>query len=77
MRDAGASEVHMRIAAPPIKFPCYFGVDIPTKEELIANKIQSEDIREISIGVKKLIDADSLYYLGINCIKKIMEDCLF
>ena len=73
-RESGAQSVHIRIAAPPIKFPCYFGVDIPTKEELIANKIQSEDIREISIGVKKLIDADSLYYLGINSIKKIMED---
>lgn len=72
-RESGAKSVHIRIAAPPIKYPCYFGVDIPTREELIANKIKGEDIREISIGVKQLIGADSLYYLGINSIKNIMQ----
>jgi len=35
--DAGAKEVHMRISCPPIKFPCFYGIDFPTKKELIAS----------------------------------------
>jgi len=39
LRDAGAKEVHIRVASPPLKFPCYMGINIPTSEELIANKM--------------------------------------
>ncbi len=56
LRDAGASEVHVRIASPPFLWPCYFGTDVPEREHLIAYKRSIEDIR-------KIIGADSLAYL--------------
>ncbi len=67
LRDAGAKEVHMRIAAPPTTGPCYYGVDTPTKEELIANKMDVNDIC-------KYIEADSLAYLSISGIIKAIQD---
>ena len=66
-RESGAKEVHIRIAAPPIKNPCYYGIDIPTKEELIANNNSVEEIQ-------KIINANSLSYLSMNSIRKIMEN---
>jgi amidophosphoribosyltransferase len=59
LKDAGAKEVHMRIGSPPIISPCYLGIDMPTKEELIAS---SKDIEE----VRKKLGADSLKYLSIE-----------
>ncbi len=59
LRRAGAKEVHMRICAPPICFPCFFGVDMATRWELIANKKSVEEIR-------KFIGADSLGYLSLE-----------
>ena len=75
-RESKAKSVHVRIAAPPIKYPCYYGIDIPTKEELIANhnNIKRDSNSHISIEVGKLINADSLYYLDIDNIKKVMND---
>lgn len=57
IRQAGAKEVHLRIASPPTTGPCYYGVDTPQKSELIASHQSSEDIR-------KHIGADSLSYLS-------------
>ena len=57
LRDAGATEVHVRISSPPFLWPCYFGTDIPEREQLIAYNRSIEDIR-------KIIGADSLGYLG-------------
>jgi amidophosphoribosyltransferase len=59
LKDAGAKEVHMRIGSPPIISPCFLGIDMPTKEELIAS---CEDVEE----VRKKIGADSLKYLSID-----------
>ena len=67
LRDAGAKEVHMRIASPATIGPCYYGVDTPTREELIASKMSTEEIC-------KYIEADSLAYLSINSIVKAIED---
>jgi amidophosphoribosyltransferase len=58
LRNAGATEVHMRICAPPIMHPCHFGIDMATQWELIASKQSIEDIR-------KHIGADSLHYLEL------------
>ncbi len=58
LRQAGAREVHLRIACPPVTHPCYYGVDFPTKKELIAASMDVEAIR-------KYMDADSLGYLSI------------
>lgn len=63
LRDAGAREVHVRIASPPIRYPCYMGIDIPTRHELIAAWRSIEDIR-------KEIGADSLAYLSIEGLKR-------
>jgi len=59
LREAGAIEIHMRISCPPIRFPCYYGVDFPTKEELLANNRNIEEIREF-LGV------DSVGYLSLE-----------
>ncbi|GBN42861.1 Amidophosphoribosyltransferase [Araneus ventricosus] len=59
LREAGATEVHIRIASPPLHFPCYMGINIPTKEELIANKLNADQLAE-------QIGADSLVYLTVE-----------
>lgn len=59
IRDAGAKEIHFRIASPPLKYPCFYGIDIPTKQELIASSLEIEDI-------KRFIGVDSLYYLPLE-----------
>jgi amidophosphoribosyltransferase len=59
LKDAGAKEVHMRIAAPEIKYPCRYGIDTPTQEELISTKYSPEEIA-------KYIGADSLGFLSIE-----------
>ncbi len=59
LREAGAKEVHMRISSPPTKWPCYFGIDTPTKEQLIASSHSVSDIA-------KFIEADSLGYLSLE-----------
>ena len=68
LKDAGAKEVHIRIAAPPFVDVCYFGTDIDKKENLIANKKTIEQIR-------KEIGANSLEYLSIDSLKEITKDC--
>jgi amidophosphoribosyltransferase len=59
LKKAGAKEVHVLIASPPVRFPCYYGIDIPTKEELIANRYDIE-------GIRKYIGADGLHYLSVE-----------
>ncbi len=63
VRDAGAAEVHVRISCPPTKSPCYYGVDTPTREQLIASSKSVEEIREF-------IGADSLAYLSLEGLRK-------
>ena len=67
MREAGAKEVHMRISCPPTISPCYYGVDTPTKEELIASSNSPEEIR-------KYLGADSLGYLSLSGLKQSVND---
>ena len=59
IREAGAKEIHMRVSCPPLKHPCFFGIDFPTKKELTAANSSIEEIRK-SIGV------DSLEYLSLK-----------
>lgn len=58
LREAGAAEVHVRISSPPVKWPCFYGIDFATRAELIANGMTNEEIRD-SIG------ADSLGYISL------------
>ncbi len=67
IREAGATEVHMRISSPPFTNPCYFGIDIDSKENLIACQMSIEEIA-------KEIGADSLGYLSIEGVKRIAEN---
>lgn len=64
LREAGATEVHMRVSSPPFVYPCYYGTDIPSQDCLIAVKHTVEEIKDI-IGV------DSLGYLEYDDVKKI------
>jgi amidophosphoribosyltransferase len=67
VRDAGAKEVHMRISCPPTISPCFYGVDTPSKNQLIAANKSVEEIREY-------IGADSLAYLSLEGLRKAAGD---
>lgn len=66
LREAGAKEIHMRISAPPFIAPCYFGTDIDSKDNLIANKYSVDEICE-------KIGADSLVYLDVDRLTEIKQ----
>ena len=59
LRDAGAAEVHLRISSPPTAWPCYYGIDTPTRQELIAARHSVEEIA-------RYVTADSLGYLSLD-----------
>jgi len=67
VRAAGAREVHVRISSPPTVSPCYFGIDTPTRSELIASNHSVEEIREF-------LSADSLYFLSLEGLKRAVGD---
>jgi amidophosphoribosyltransferase len=64
--DAGAKEVHVRISAPPVMFPCFYGIDMATQDQLVAARLQIEEIRQ-------LIGADSLGYLSTAGLAQALE----
>ena len=66
LRKAGAKEIHMRVCAPPIKHPCYMGVDMASRQELIAAKNSPEQIR-------RMINADTLGYLSVKGLIKVVD----
>ena len=67
LRRAGAKEIHLRVASPPIKHPCFYGIDFPSKNELIANDKTVEEIRDY-------LEIDSLHYISLegmlSCVEK-------
>jgi amidophosphoribosyltransferase len=67
VREAGAKEVHVRISCPPTISPCYYGVDTPTREELIASSNSPEQIR-------KFLGADSLGYISMAGLRQAVDD---
>jgi amidophosphoribosyltransferase len=72
LRHAGAKEIHLRISCPPIRNPCFYGIDFATKKELIANDRSVEDIA-------KFVEVDTLHYLSLdgmlNCVSVPKNDC--
>ncbi len=72
LKAAGATEVHFRVASPPVSWPCFLGIDTPTKDELIANNISQDELC-------KWMGADSLDYLHISSLKQALsgEDFCF
>ena len=67
LRKAGATEVHVRSSAPPFLYPCYFGTDVPSKDQLIACNYTMDEIKDI-------IGADSIGFLSVDALKHIMPD---
>lgn len=67
LRHFGATEVHVRSSAPPFMFPCYFGTDVPSKDQLVACNYTMD-------GIKELIGADSIGFLSVNSLKKIIPN---
>jgi amidophosphoribosyltransferase len=59
LREAGAAEVHVRITSPPIRWPCFYGIDMSTRQELVASDLSVEEVREF-------VGADSLAYLDLD-----------
>jgi len=66
LREAGAREVHVRISSPPVKWPCFYGIDFATRAELIANGLTSDEIC-------RSIDADSLGYISLDQLVEATE----
>ena len=67
LHKAGVKEVHLRIASPPVKFPCFYGIDMPSRSELVASSASAEEIRAF-LGV------DSLEYLTIEDLRSVVAD---
>jgi amidophosphoribosyltransferase len=67
IRAAGAKEIHLRITSPPIISPCYYGIDTPTKHELIGSTKSVEEIR-------RFVGADTLGYLSLEALLRSVED---
>ncbi|KAI3992459.1 hypothetical protein MKX01_022550 [Papaver californicum] len=67
LKEAGATEVHMRIASPPMVASCYYGVDTPNAEELISKRLSIEETR-------KYIGCDSLAFLPFDSLKKLLKE---
>ncbi|MDQ3991979.1 MAG: amidophosphoribosyltransferase [Actinomycetota bacterium] len=61
LREAGATEVHMRITSPPVRWPCFYGIDMSTRQELVASDLAVSQIREF-------VGADSLAYLSLPAL---------
>ncbi len=66
LRKAGAKEVHLRISCPPHKWPCFYGIDFPSKEELIANRMNIEKIRDF-------LEVDTLGYLSVDGMMSVFN----
>ena len=66
LRRAGAKEIHLRVSCPPIRHPCFYGIDFPTSEELIAHNRTVEQIRDF-------LEVDSLAYLSLEGMLALHE----
>jgi amidophosphoribosyltransferase len=73
LRDAGAAEVHFRLASPPVRWPCFYGIDMPTKNELIAANMSVEEIG-------RFLGVDSIGYLSLegmlDCVSEAGSFCV-
>jgi len=69
LREGGASEVHLRIASPPIRHPCFMGIDMATYEELIAHRLDEE-------GIRRFTGADSLAFLSLEGMHRAIRETM-
>lgn len=68
LREAGAKEVHVRVSSPPIKHPCFMGVDMASRQEMIANRFSEHEIAAH-------VGADSLVYLNVDVMEQSVQSC--
>lgn len=68
LRNAGVKKIHKRVSSPPVRYPCFYGIDTPEKKQLIASLKSPDEIR-------KLLGADSLYYLSIDGMFRLPALC--
>jgi amidophosphoribosyltransferase len=66
LREAGALEVHVRISSPPVKWPCFYGIDFATRAELVANGLEID-------GIRRSIGADTLGYVSLDGLVSATE----
>ncbi len=66
IRQAGAKEIHLRISCPPIRHPCYFGVDFATRDQLIAHNKSVEEVR-------RFLGVDTLHYLSLDGMLRCVD----
>jgi amidophosphoribosyltransferase len=66
LREAGALEIHVRISSPPVKWPCFYGIDFATRAELIANGLELD-------GIRRSIGADTLGYVSLDGLVQATE----
>ena len=69
LREAGAAEIHVRISSPPVKWPCFYGIDFASKAELVANGLEVD-------GIRASINADSLGYISLDGLVAATEQPL-
>jgi len=67
LKEAGASEVHMRVSSPPIRYPCFYGIDTAVRSELIASRLHVDEIRDF-------LGADTLHYLSMDSLVKCCRE---
>lgn len=67
LKEAGARQVHLRLSSPEIRWPCFFGIDIPTRSELISNHLEPEEIANY-------VGADSVKFLDLDLLKDTLDD---
>ena len=66
LRDAGAAEVHLRISSPPLMWPCYYGIDLPTRDDLLAANYSVPEIREF-------LGCDSLEFISLENLRAAIQ----
>jgi len=67
LREAGAREIHLRLCSPPVRYPCFYGIDIPTHEELISNRLDPA-------GIAREIEADSVQFLSMENLRQCVPN---
>jgi amidophosphoribosyltransferase len=73
VRNAGASEVHLAIHSPPVRHPCFYGIDMSTKEELFARRFEGS-LLELEVAAAQDLGADSMTYLDVESMDSVFGE---
>ena len=70
LKYAGAKRIEWYITFPPVRYPCYQGIDFPTKKELLAGGIDGGDVEDVNDAVKKYLEVDKVGYIDVERLSK-------